>query len=212
MTGSFTNVSLELPNGQDTVEKLLQVREVLDDNRRRLQAQMATADQQVKNIDLIIQSINLQPNKEGNEATRTADEANESSTEELPKTEGPSDDAEPVSGVATVADIAHCKNQRAASYIIAKMNGGVIDLKTAAVVIEAAGLSKGKRSTIVSTLHSFMTKAADWDYAKPSTFKLVTGRGSVSEVGSMTDSSDGDSPEGNAVEGVTARMMEETAA
>ena len=90
-------------------------------------------------------------------------------------------DPGPVSGVATVADIAHCITQREAAYVIAKLNGGVVDLNTAAVVIKAAGLSKGMVSTVLSSLHNFMTHAPQWNYLRPSTFEIVEDRDDVSE-------------------------------
>ena len=94
----------------------------------------------------------------------------------LPDAEETSGASEPVSGAATVQDIAHCRTQREASYIIAGKNGGPIDLKSAAKVIKAAGLSKGMVGTVVSSLHNFMSNSNDWRYFGPSKFRLVAGQ------------------------------------
>ena len=94
--------------------------------------------------------------------------------------------SDPVSGAATVRDIAHCSTQREAARVIAEVNGGDIDLKSAARVIKAVGLSKGMVGTVVSSLHNFMSNSGDWVYSGPSKFRLVAGQ--------ETESKDNDKP------------------
>ena len=82
-------------------------------------------------------------------------------------------DGEPVSGKATVEDIRGCPSQRAAARIIAEKSGGEVHLNSAAKVIHAAGLAKGRLKTINSSLHSFMTNSDEWEYVRENTFRLI---------------------------------------
>lgn len=90
-----------------------------------------------------------------------------------------------VCGNATVGDIVDCKTQRECLYVIARKNDCDLDLNPAADLILAAGKSRGMRSTVVSTLHHFMTNSDDWEWVGPSHFRLVTDSRSD---GSSTDS------------------------
>ena len=197
----------EEPNDQDIVRSLLKLLGLLDDDRRTLQEQMDVVDRKIEAVNLLLDSPT--ESKPKIKADRIPpDTVVESPTADLSEIDVPNDDDGPVSGVVTAADIAHCRTQREASYVIAKMNGGAIDLNTAAVVIKSAELSKGKVSTVVSSLHNFMTHSDDWSYAGPSRFELVTDRESVLEALSMTDSGDEESSEANSVEGDS--MMAQT--
>ena len=121
---------------------------------------------------------------------------------------------EPVSGAATVQDISHCRTQREAAYVIAEINNGDIDLKTAAHVIKAVGLSRGMLNTVVSSLHNFMTHSKDWSYVGPSKFELVARREVAPKSASGPDFGDEDSSESGIAEGdlTVAHAYEETAA
>ena len=79
----------------------------------------------------------------------------------------------PICGGATVDDIVDCKTQRECLYVIARKNDSSLDLNPAADLVIAAGKSQGMRSTVVSTLHHFMTNSDDWEWVSPSQFRLV---------------------------------------
>lgn len=72
------------------------------------------------------------------------------------------------------ADIAHCKTQRAALYEIAKLNDGTVRATGAGDLIIAAGLSDGKRASIIATAHRFMSQSDEWEWTEPGTFRLKT--------------------------------------
>ena len=76
-------------------------------------------------------------------------------------------------GGATVADILECGTQPECLYVIAGKNKGFLDVNSAADLIIAAGKSKGRRSTVISTAHHFMSESADWQKVAPSKFKLI---------------------------------------
>ena len=78
-------------------------------------------------------------------------------------------------GGATVADIMDCKTQPECLYVIARMNGGLLDVNGAADLIIAAGKSRGMRSTVISTAHHFMSESPDWQKVAPSKFRLIFG-------------------------------------
>lgn len=166
MQASFT-ITLERPSPED-VEGLLRIQEMLDRNRARLRDRLDAMDRQREEIRLLVEF-----------ATSAG--------------EPMSSDDNPFSGTATVQDIMHCQTQREASYVIAEKNGGPIDLKSAARVIMAAGLSKGMEGTIVSSLHNFMGKSADWRYAGPSRFELLARREGAPESSLGPDSGDEES-------------------
>ena len=202
------------PQRRDAVESLIQMRAEFADDLRLLQEQLATREKEIEAFDFLIDSITRSIEATQKAGAKPPGEAIESPNAALPDAEETSGASDPMSGAATVQGIAHCRTQREASYVIAKMNGGAIDLNTAAVVIKAAELSKGMISTVVSSLHNFMTHSDDWSYAGPSRFELVTDRESVSEALSMTDSGDEESSEANAVEGdsMMAQTVDATAA
>ena len=162
------------------LNSLLELKEYFEGERQNLRDELAIADRQVEAVEFLIESIT-----ENDQVAHVSDEITEEPVVESPGSnsieEDQSWDSGPVSGVATVADIAHCITQREAAYVIAKLNGGVVDLNTAAVMIKAAGLSKGMVSTVLSSLHHFMTHAPQWVYVGPSTFEIVEDRDDVSE-------------------------------
>ena len=77
------------------------------------------------------------------------------------------------SGV-TAQDIAHCHTQREALYRVAVSKGGKVNIREAAKLILAAGLSGGKVASINATLHRIVSQSDDWEYVEPGVFKLVS--------------------------------------
>lgn len=74
----------------------------------------------------------------------------------------------------TAADIAHCQTQRAALREIANLNDGIVRATSAGDLILAAGLSKGTRASIMTTIHRYMIQSDDWEWTEPGTFRLKT--------------------------------------
>ena len=169
------------PQRRNAVESLIQMRAEFAEALRLLQEQLATRKKEIEAFDFLIDSITRSIEATQKAGAKPPGEAIENPKAALPDTEETSGASEPVSGAATVQDIAHCRTQREASYIIAAKNGGPIDLKSAALVIKAAGLSKGMVGTVVSSLHNFMSNSGDWVYSGPSQFRLVAGQEVESE-------------------------------
>lgn len=209
---SFT-VVLEQP-GQEDIENLLRIRDMWDRNCKTLRDKLNAAEHQREVMDIMIESARSASLPGSTEQMDVLTETPEKPRNALPKVESADGDAEPVSGAATAKDIAHCRTQREAGRVIAEINGGPIDLKSAARVIKAAGLSDGMLNTIVSSLHHFMSHSSDWRYTGPSAFELLTHRESAPESASETDSVDEDLSEEGVSEAspTTLREYEETAA
>ena len=204
----------EEPQAKEIARSLLALRELLEAERISLQDEIDTLDRKIAAVDLL-----LDFDTEGTEPKTVAvsvpsDDGAESLGAALPETDAQNVDAEPVSGAATVKDINHCQTQREAGYVIAEINGGHIDLKSAAPVIKAAGLSKGMLNTIVSSLHNFMSNSEDWNYTGPSTFELLTRRECAPKSASEPDSRDEDSSKPNVMQdnSMMAQLLNETAA
>ena len=66
-----------------------------------------------------------------------------------------------------------CKTQPECLYVIARKNGGFLDVNAAADLIIAAGKSARMRSTVISTTHNYMSESADWQKIAPSKFRLI---------------------------------------
>ena len=75
-------------------------------------------------------------------------------------------------GRATVRDIKGCGSQRKAAYIIARINGGLLDLNPASELIVAAELSKSTPRVVSGTLHTYLSNNEDFEWIAPSTFRL----------------------------------------
>lgn len=202
------------PKNPDVVRSLRELRVQYVDEYQDLQGKMDVLLRKIDAVDLLIESETASIEPDMTAGGITSEEEIESPTADLPEGDGTTDEAGLVSGIATVQDILHCRTQREAGYVIARKNGGSIDLKSAAPVIKAAGLSKGMLNTIVSSLHNFMSNSSDWDYFGPSRFQLVAGRESEPEAGPDTDSSDSDTPETGDEQGdwMRASSIEQTAA
>ena len=74
----------------------------------------------------------------------------------------------------TAADIANCQNQRADVREIARRNDGIVRPIEACDLILEAGLSQAQRSSIITTMHRYMSQSDEWEWAAPGTFRLKT--------------------------------------
>ena len=74
----------------------------------------------------------------------------------------------------TAADIANCRNQRAAIPEIARLNDGIVRPIEACDLILEAGLSQAQRSSIITTMHRYLSQSDDWEWTAPGTFRLKT--------------------------------------
>lgn len=209
---TFT-IILERPGPED-VESLLRIRDMWDRNSRTLRDQLDFADRQRETFNLMIEFAKSGSGLGSAEQPISSTETSGKPETTLTQTEIADADAEPVSGAATVGDISHCRTQREASYVIAEINGGDIDLKTAACVIKAAGLSRGMLNTIVSSLHNFMSNSGDWRYTGPSRFELLTSREGAPDADAEADSDDEDPPRSKVVkdDSMMAQILNEAAA
>lgn len=75
---------------------------------------------------------------------------------------------------ATAADIANCRNQRAAVREIARLNDGIVRPIEACDLILEAGLSQAQRYSIITTMHRYLSQSDEWEWAAPGTFRLKT--------------------------------------
>ncbi len=81
----------------------------------------------------------------------------------------PADSARPV----TVDDIMHCRNQREVLREYALRNGGYARLSDVASLVVAARKSRGKRSSVRSTLNNYCRDSEEWVYSEPGVYRLV---------------------------------------
>lgn len=212
-TPSTFTVVLERPGPED-VESLLRIRDMWDRNCEMLRDKLDLAERHRQDVNLMIELARGTSVVESAARQVSSTETSEQTTTALPHVANPSRDAEPVSGAAVAKDISHCRTQREASYVIAEINSGDIDLKSAARVIKAAGLSDGMLNTIVSSLHHFMSHSDDWNYTGPSQFELLACREDTPESGLAADSGAKDSSAAGVSEvgPTTLRAHKETAA
>lgn len=212
--GFHSDASQE-PNDSDIVRFLLKLREQYRHDQRELEGQMNALLKKMDAVEYLIVCETAGDGADFAAAELSPDEVVEAPPGDLAESDSTTDDAGPVSGFATAKHISHCRTQREAAYVIAEVNGGPIDLNSAAVVIrEVPGLSSGMLSTVVSSLHHFMTHSEDWNHTGPSQFELLACRESAPEAGSEAESGDEESPESAVAEfDLTApRTYEETAA
>ena len=84
----------------------------------------------------------------------------------------------------TASDIQNCETQPEALRTYAKLNEGLVHVTKVGDLIIEAGLSKGKRSSVHSTLHNYMTKRThEWTWVEPGVFRwnLLNGRHNTPE-------------------------------
>ena len=73
-----------------------------------------------------------------------------------------------------VDDIKHCKTQADALRTYAELNNGLAVITPAADLIIKAGMSKGKRNSVRSTLYNHALKHTDaWQWVQPGTFRWI---------------------------------------
>ena len=174
------------PQAREIANSLLTLRELLETDRQSLQEAIDAVNEKILAVDLLLDSDT--GDRKPIIGSVRLNHVTESLGATLQETGAQDVTAEPVSGAATVKDIKNCRTQREAGYVIAEINGGHIDLKSAASVIKAAGLSKGMLNTIVSCLHNFMSNSDHWSYTGPSAFELLTCRERAPETASEPDS------------------------
>lgn len=74
----------------------------------------------------------------------------------------------------TVDDIKHCKTQAEVLRAYAQLNGGVVNITAATDLIVKARMSKGKRSSVRSTMYNYVSKHPDkWQWVAPGNFQRV---------------------------------------
>ena len=69
-------------------------------------------------------------------------------------------------------DIAYCSTQHEALKYIARLSGGLVNPTEAASLVLAAGLSSGKRSSVVSTLSGYLSKGDAWEWMDAGVYRL----------------------------------------
>lgn len=202
------------PNKADIIRSLLELRGQYADEHQDLQEHIEALLRKMEALELLIDAETAGEGVNTTAGGIPSDEVVESPMSDESNSEATTEEVEPVCGAATIKDIIHCRTQREAGYAIAEVNGGYIDLKSAAPVIKAAGLSKGMLNTIVSSLHHFMSHSDDWRYTGPSAFELLTFREVGAQSTSEPDSGNEDSPESNILQdnSMMAHIIGETAA
>ena len=74
----------------------------------------------------------------------------------------------------TVADIAKCRNQRAALRYMAVVNGGDVRVRDVARVIHESALSRGTLSSVRSALLRYVKESYEWENLGHGWFRLLT--------------------------------------
>ena len=69
-------------------------------------------------------------------------------------------------------DIAHCTSQHEALKEIARLSGGLVNPTEAASIVLDAGLSRGKKSSVVSTLSGYLAKDDIWEWVDAGVYRL----------------------------------------
>ena len=88
------------------------------------------------------------------------------------------------SGLAEIslAEVRACASQREVLHLYANAHSGLVHVGRVARMIYNSGMSKGKYSSIRSTLHNKMTKLPDeWEWAEPGIFRLKSQNGAYTE-------------------------------
>ena len=69
-------------------------------------------------------------------------------------------------------DITHCTSQHEALKEIARLSGGLVNPTEAASIVLDAGLSRGKKSSVVSTLSGYLSKDDTWEWVDAGVYRL----------------------------------------
>ena len=89
---------------------------------------------------------------------------------------------DPSLATISLVEVRACKTQREVLYLYAKANGGFVHVGKVSHMIHDSGMSKGKYSSIRSTLHNMMTKQAnEWEWVEPGIFRLKSANGVYSK-------------------------------
>ena len=73
-----------------------------------------------------------------------------------------------------VDDIKHCRTQADALRTYAELNNGLAVITPATDLIIEAGMSKGKRNSVRSTLYNHVLKHTEaWQWVQPGTFRWI---------------------------------------
>ena len=79
-------------------------------------------------------------------------------------------------------EVRACASQREVLHLYARTHGGVVHVGRVARMIFDSGISKGKYSSIRSTIHNKMTKLSDeWEWVEPGIFRLKSQNGAYIE-------------------------------
>ena len=84
-------------------------------------------------------------------------------------------------------DIAYCTTQHEALKQIARLSGGLVNPTEAASIVLDAGLSQGKKSSVVSTLSGYTSNEDVWEWVDAGLYRLrefATGEGAESALDS----------------------------
>ena len=162
----------------ELVPVLLRERSRLETERRQLKEQVTGLMELVKEDDNAISAIDVLLARYGrsNEANSGEPKRQTAESDTCKNSAAPATDDERYDvrcGEATVSDIIGCQTQREALYVIARKNCNILELNPASDLILAAELSRGQRTTVIGTLHNFMTQSPDWEWTAPSVFQLV---------------------------------------
>ena len=137
-------MSMELAQG---VVALRTLRAKLGKRRREIEATLAQVDADLMTVERTLKLLN----------------------QEMPENVHASPRAE-----ITVDDITHCKTQVAVLGTYAQLNSGLAHITSVADLIIQAGMSKGKRNSIRSTLYNHVLKhAEEWQWEQPGTFRWI---------------------------------------
>ena len=81
------------------------------------------------------------------------------------------------------SQIAHCKTHLAAWSEIARLSDGLAKLSDGAQLLIDAGLSKGKRRSVISSIITQMEGNDDWEKVGPSTYRWLPYEKPIPEIG-----------------------------
>ena len=74
----------------------------------------------------------------------------------------------------TVDDIRHCETQEAVMRTYAQLNNGLAHITAVTDLIMEVGMSKGKRSSVRSTVYNYTQKKPEqWQWEQPGTFRWL---------------------------------------
>ena len=72
-----------------------------------------------------------------------------------------------------IEQVARCATQMDAAAFIAQASGGIVRVSEAGRLVHAAGLSRGKVTSVIATLSNRMSTSDEWEYKEPGTFRYL---------------------------------------